>query len=150
VPRPLLSRRGLHAFHATTPIERAAILETLLAPSYPPGREWDEPLRDAGERFRVQAALNGAEQIICATGFRRGLAAQPLLAGLVAEHGLETHGGWIVLAPDCTVPGLTNNERTLALAGVGAQWAYPAADTLAGAKYAAHGFLRAVQRCHTR
>jgi cation diffusion facilitator CzcD-associated flavoprotein CzcO len=150
VPRPLLSRRGLGAFHATAPPERAAILETLLAPSYPPGREWDEPLEQGGERFRVEAEVNGEAQIICATGFRRGFGAQPLLAQLVAEHRPETHGDWIVLAPDCTVPALTNDERTLALAGVAAQWAYPAADTLAGAKYAAHGFLRAVQRCRTR
>ena len=92
VPRPLLTRRGLGAFHATAPIERAATLETLLAPSYPPGREWDEPLEQAGERFRVEAEVNGAAQIICATGFRRGFGAQPLLAQLVAEHGLETRG----------------------------------------------------------
>jgi hypothetical protein len=150
VPRPLLSRRGLGAFHAAGPIERTAILEELLAPSYPPGREWDEPIRQAGGRFRVEAEVNGAEQIICATGFRRGFDAQPLLAQLVAEHGLETRGNWIALAPDCTVPALTSDERTLALAGVAAQWAYPAADTLMGAKYAAHGFLRKVQRCRTR
>jgi cation diffusion facilitator CzcD-associated flavoprotein CzcO len=150
VPRPLLSRRGLAAFHAAKPSERRAILETILAPSYPPGREWDEPIRQAGDRFRVAAEINGAEQIICATGFRRGFGSQPLLARLVDEHGLETRGNWIALAPDCTVPGLTSDERTLALAGVAAQWAYPAADTLMGAKYAAHGFLRNVQRCRTR
>jgi cation diffusion facilitator CzcD-associated flavoprotein CzcO len=150
VPRPLLSRRGLSAFHAAGPIERAAILETTLAPSYPLGREWDKPIEQAGDRFRVAAEVNGAEQIICATGFRRGFGAQPLLARLVEEHGLETRGNWIVLAPDCTIPALTDDERTLALAGVSAQWAYPAADTLMGAKYAAHGFLRRMKTCRTR
>ena len=38
-----------------------------------------------------------------------------------------------------TVPGLTDAARTLALAGAPAQWAFPAADTLAGARYVAHG-----------
>ena len=37
---------------------------------------------------------------ICATGFRRGFRHDPLLARLVDEHGLETEGRWIVLAPD--------------------------------------------------
>jgi len=46
------------------------------------------------------------------------------------------------------VPALTDTMRTLSLAGVAAQWAFPAADTIAGAKYAAHGFLRRV--CPTR
>ena len=58
--------------------------------------------------------------------------------------------GWIVLAPDSTVPALTDRERTLSLAGVPAQWAFPAADTLAGAKYAARRFLRRVKACRTR
>ena len=65
------------------------------------------------------------------------------------RHRLALLHRWIALAPDCTVPGLTDGTRTLALAGVAAQWAYPAADTLVGAKYAARGFLRRVQACPT-
>ena len=42
--------------------------------------------------------------MICATGFRPASHQDPLLRGLVAEHNLETHGAWIVLADDCTVP----------------------------------------------
>jgi hypothetical protein len=120
-------------------------LRELLAPSYPPGREWDEPLTSG--RFAVESHVNGADQVICATGFRRGFRHDPLLARLVAVHELETANGWITLAPDSTVPALTDESRTLAIAGVAAQWAYPAADTLMGARYAAHGFLR---RCRTR
>jgi hypothetical protein len=152
VPRPLFTKRGLDAFHATAPTDRARRLARLAEPSYPPGRAWDEPLAEAARhgRFRVAAELNGADQVICATGFLRGFAHDPLLARLVAEHGLETHERWIVLAPDATVPALTDETRTLALAGVPAQWAYPAADTLVGMKYAAHGFLRRVRRCRTR
>jgi hypothetical protein len=98
----------------------------------------------------VAAELNGAEQIICATGFRHGFAKDELLHHLVDEHELQTADRWIVLAPDSTVPALTDETRTLALAGVHAQWAFPAADTLAGAKYAARGFLGRVQQCPTR
>jgi cation diffusion facilitator CzcD-associated flavoprotein CzcO len=144
VPRPLFSRRGLAGFHATTPGPRADLLRSLSTPSYPAGRAWDEPL--ASSRFRV-GELNGQAQVICATGFKRGFRHDPLLARLVDDHALETHDRWIALAPDCTVPQLTDEMRTLALGGVAAQWAYPAADTLVGAKYAARGFLR---RCRTR
>ncbi len=86
--------------------------------------------------------------MICATGFQRGWRHDPLLADLVEEHELETYEGWIVLAPDSTVPALTDETRTLSLAGVAGQWAFPAADTIAGAKYAARAFLRRV--CRTR
>ncbi len=152
VPRPLFSRRGLAGFQAAPDEERAALLRRWLAPSYPPGRAWDEPLRLAAEqgRFSVASELNGADQVICATGFKRGFEHDPLLARLVTEHDLATVERWIALAPDSTVPGLTDERRTLSLAGAPAQWAFPAADTLVGAKYAARGFLRKVSRCPTR
>jgi hypothetical protein len=150
VPRPLFSKRGLAPFHASTREQRAATLRALTQPSYPPGDAWDEPLRHAEKegRFCVEAELNGAAQVICATGFLEGYRHDPLLARLVDEHDLETHDRWIVLAPDCTVPALTDDRRTLSLAGVAAQWAFPAADTIAGAKYAARAFTRRV--CRTR
>jgi hypothetical protein len=53
----------------------------------------------------------------------------------------------LALAPDSTVPELTDDTRTLAVSGVAGQWAYPAADTLMGARYAAHRFAG---RCRTR
>jgi hypothetical protein len=152
LPRTLFTRRGLAAFHRTAPPERIGLLRRWSAPSYPPGRAWDGPVERAREsgRFRVAAELNGAEQVICATGFKRGFRHDPLLERLVAEHDLETAEDWIVLAPDATVPGLTDAEHTLTLAGVPGQWAFPAADTLAGAKYAARRFLRRVSACRTR
>jgi cation diffusion facilitator CzcD-associated flavoprotein CzcO len=152
VPRPYFSRRGLAGFHRLGREERAARLRALLAPSYPPGRSFDEPLALAAseDRVRVEQAANGAEQVICATGFRRGYGHDRLLARLVEEHGLETAGDWIVTAPDSTVPALTDGARTLALAGVPAQWAFPAADTLVGAKYAGHRFLARIRACRTR
>jgi hypothetical protein len=152
VPRSLFSKRGLSRFHVKGPAERVAFLRELLAPSYPPGTAWDAPLERAESegRFAVAASPNGEAQIVCATGFRRGFRHDPLLSRLVDEHGLETHATWIALAPDCTVPALTDSTRTLALAGAPAQWAYPAADTLVGAKYAARRFLRRVKACPTR
>ena len=152
VPREYLSRRGLASFHRLGAVERAARLRMLLAASYPSGDTFDVPLAyaEAEGRFRVEPSVNGTEQVICATGFRRGFGHDPLLARLVEEHGLETVEGWIVLGPDATVPSLTDSTRTLALAGVSAQWAFPAADTLGGARYVAHGFLRRIRSCPTR
>ena len=152
LPRTLFSRRGLAGFHRAPRVERIGLLRRYSTPSYPAGRRWDEPLeRAAAEgRFQVAAKLNGAAQVICATGFKRGFTHDPLLARLVDEHSLETAEDWIVLAPDSTVPALTDEARTLTLAGVPAQWAFPAADTLAGMKYAAHRFAARVLACPTR
>jgi cation diffusion facilitator CzcD-associated flavoprotein CzcO len=152
-PRPLFSKRGLAAFHRTPPSRRSALLRDLASPSYPPGREWDDPLERAmaTSQFRVSDSSqtqSWAEQVICATGFLHGWQQDAVLSDLVAAHGLETHDGWIVLAPDSTVPALTDAARTLSLAGVAGQWAFPAADTIAGAKYAARGFRRRI--CRTR
>jgi hypothetical protein len=152
VPRLYFSRRGLRDFHRLTPPERIERLRVLGTPSYPAGARWDQPLEDATRegRFRVEPTLNGSDQVICATGFRRGFRHDPLLARLVTEHDLETAGDWLVLDPDSTVPALSDGERTLAVAGAPAQWAFPAADTLAGARYAAHHFLRRIRSCRTR
>ena len=152
VPRQFFSRRGLAGFHATSPEVRAIALRELMAPSYPPGRAWDEPLERAAAsgRFRLAPAVSQEEQVICATGFKRGFQHNLLLSRFVDEHDVDTFESWIVLNPDSTVPAVTDCTRTLSLAGVAAQWAFPAADTIVGAKYAAHGFLRAVSSCRTR
>jgi hypothetical protein len=152
VPRPLFSKAGLASFHAAGRSERVELLARFGEPSYPPGREWDEPVEWAARegRFRVASSVDGEAQIICATGFRRGFEHDVLLRRLVEEHGLDTEQRWIVLAPDGTVPALTDSTRTLALAGVPAQWAYPAADTLVGMKYVARRFLRKVEVCRSR
>jgi cation diffusion facilitator CzcD-associated flavoprotein CzcO len=152
VPRPYFSRRGLAAFHRLPRQERIERLRALAVPSYPPGERWDAPLEQAARegRFRVETSVNGSAQVICATGFRRGFRHDPLLARLVVDHDLRTAEDWLVLDSDSTVPGLTEARRTLAVAGAPAQWAFPGADTLAGARYAAHGFLRRIRSCPTR
>jgi cation diffusion facilitator CzcD-associated flavoprotein CzcO len=151
VERPLFTKRGLKLFHATTPARRAELLRELSAPSYPRGPAWDEPIDWAARhgRFRVEERVNGAEQVICATGFLRGFAHDPLLARLVDDHELETVDRWVVLGGDSTVLSLTDEGRTLALAGSPAQWAYPAADTLVGMKWAARRFAERAA-CRTR
>jgi hypothetical protein len=138
VPRPFLSKRGLARLHAQDTPTRVALLHELLAPSYP---------REAHVEVPVEPDVNGADQVIAATGFLRGWQHDALLAGLVEAHEVSTVNGWIALAQDATVPALTDDTRTLALSGVAAQWAYPAADTLMGARYVGHAFAR---RCRTR
>ncbi len=162
LPRHLFTKRGLARYHASPPAERASFLQSISMPSYPPGREWDEATRSP--RFRaapnpspgavkimapgeVRELLGDAEQIICATGFVHGYSNEPLLRRLAAEHLLETANGRLILDDDASVPALTDESRTLALSGIHAQWTYPAADTLMGMRYVAHGFLR---RCRTR
>lgn len=141
LPRHLFSKRGLAAYHRLDRDSRAAFLRSASTPSYPPGREWDVPVRQAPE------VPDDAEQVICATGFLRGFHHDRLLSQLADEHALERANGWLVLDHDATVPALTDRTRTLAVAGVHAQWAFPAADTLAGMRYVAHRFVR---RCRTR
>ena len=147
VARPLFTKRGLAGFYAQPRWRRAELLRGYGEPSYPPGRAWDAPLERAAHegRFSVEQDVNGAEQVICATGFRRGFRHDPLLARLVDEHGLETEDRWIVLADDGTVPGLTDRMRTFAIAGVQGQWVFPAADTLVGMKVAARRFRQRVE-----
>jgi cation diffusion facilitator CzcD-associated flavoprotein CzcO len=152
VPRPLFSKAGLAAFHASGRAQRVELLASFGEPSYPPGREWDEPVEWARRegRFSVSASVDGEAQVICATGFRRGFEHDALLRRLVEEHELDAEERWIVLAPDGTVPALTDGSRTLSLTGVPAQWAYPAVDTLVGMKYVARRFLRKVEACRSR
>jgi len=152
VPRPLFSKAGLTSFHTAEHSGKVELLKRFGAPSYPPGREWDEPIEWAQRegRFHVARSVNGEAQVICATGFRRGFEHDELLRALVSEHELDVEERWIVLAPDATVPALTDETRTLALSGAPAQWAYPAADTLVGMKYVARRFLRKVEACPTR
>ena len=150
VPRPLFSKRGLVSYHASSDERRAATLRELSLASYPPGPDWDRPLKEAEQegRFRVLDEAPAEHDVILATGFERGYRHDPLLARLVEEEGLPTRGRWLVLDPDSTVAALSDATRTLSVAGVAGQWAFPAGDTIAGAKYAARAFLRRVCRTH--
>jgi hypothetical protein len=136
LPRPLFTKRGLDEYRRG---DRTAFLRAFSTPSYPRELHVDVPV--------APEVPDVAQQVVCATGFLRGYAHDPLLARLVVQHELPTADGLLVLNDDATVPGLTGDTRTLAVAGVHAQWAFPAADTLAGMRWVAHRFLR---RCRTR
>ncbi|HEY3182609.1 MAG TPA: hypothetical protein VGJ77_07240 [Gaiellaceae bacterium] len=136
LPRPLFTKRGLDEYRRG---DRAAFLRAFSAPSYPRELHLDVPV--------APAVPDDAEQVVCATGFLRGYAHDPLLARLVDEHALATVDGLLVLNDNATVPGLTDDTRTLAVSGVHAQWSFPAADTLSGMRWVAHRLLR---RCRTR
>ena len=141
VPRVYFSKRGLAPFHRLDDHARVTFLKDLGRPSYPPGRAWSVDIP-------VVENPPAGYQVIAATGMRKGFREDALLTDLVAEHELETRDRFIVLAPDSTVPSLTDERRTLSIAGVAGQWAFPAADTISGAKYAARAFSSRV--CRTR
>jgi hypothetical protein len=136
LPRPFFTKRGLDEYRAG---DRAAFLRAFSTPSYPEELQVDVDV--------AAGVPDDAETVVCATGFLRGYRHDPLLASLVDEHRLDTADRWLVLDDDATVPALTDATRTLAVSGVHAQWAFPAADTLAGMRWVAHRFLR---RCRTR
>ena len=73
VPRPYFSRRGLAAFHRLAAEERSAVLGSLLAPSYPPGRAIDESLARASAegRFRIEPRSTGRSRSSAPPGFGR-------------------------------------------------------------------------------
>src|SRR5207249_4321608 len=54
VDRELFTRRGLARFQRSGRAERVALLRRFNEPSYPPGRDWDEPIARAAAdgRFR--------------------------------------------------------------------------------------------------
>ena len=57
VPRPLFSKRGLAAFHATSPARRAELLVELSAPSYPAA--WRGTSRSRTPSAKVGSASQG-------------------------------------------------------------------------------------------
>jgi hypothetical protein len=81
-----------------------------------------------------------ADMVIAATGFVPGWQGHDLLGNLVREHEVRTHHGHLILADDCSVPDLSLPGSVLSVAGPAAAWAFPAADSFAGMKYAARRF----------
>jgi len=133
--------------------ERAARLRTLLAPSFPPGRQSTNRSRTRRAKGTVprRACVNGSRQVICATGFLRGFRADPLLAALVDEHELETAADWIVLGRRCDGAGADRRDTDARARRSARAVGLPRGpDTLAGARYAGHAFLRRVSACRTR
>ena len=143
VPRALFSKRGLAAFHASAPTPRGDAARPLGAvlSSRP---AWDEPLEAPGARRSSASRTQTGRPTGRAGDLRdrvpQGLARGHAASDLVEAHDLVTHGRWIALSARLDRPRpYRRPTRTLSLAGVAGQWAFPAADTIAGAKYAAHG-----------
>ena len=119
VPRRLLL--APRAGRLPAPRSRASAPEApeLLAPSYPPGPRWDEPLGDAGREggSGLSSSSNGAVGDLC-DRLQARLRTTPVARAAVEEHGLDD-------APplDCPRGGCgwsrrsPGNGRTLALAG---------------------------------
>ena len=154
VPRSLLPARGLAALPGARPRRGAACLRVAAGALVPArGASWDQPLAEAARRRplpgrpRVERGRAGdlrdripgaaTSTTRCSRVSSPSTASRPRAAGSCSP----------TTRPCRRSPTTT---RTLALAGAPGQWAFPAADTLVGAKYAARRFLRRVRRCRTR
>ncbi len=173
VPRCLFNAAGLDAYRRLPPEGRLAVLRQLGTGSYPWRPSWERQLWQArrqgrlreyaGELQAVRAhegrlALglagtvgeNGgqrtliADRLVVATGFIGEACAHPLVARLVADYALPLVAGHLPVADDMTLPPLSRPDSVLAVSGMLALWAYPAADSFAGMKVAARAFARQV------
>ena len=153
VPRPYLSRRGLAGFHRLAPRERAARLQRAARAVVParaalrraararrrrgplPRRELRERHRAGDRRDRLPARLAA-----------RPAAPPPRRRARARDRGAT--GSCSTRTRRCRrSPTRRGRSRS---PGAPAQWAFPAADTLAGAKYAGHRFLGRIAACRTR
>ena len=139
VPRPLLSRRGLASVPRRRPGRARREIAGGARPVVPARARVGRAARARGRPLpcRRRAERRGPDHL------RHRLPAAASAASRCSHSSSRTTGSrptpsWLVLDPDCTVPALTGDDRTLALAGVAAQWAYPAADTLDGREVRAH------------
>ena len=154
VARPFFTKRGLAGVpRGAARTACASSCASFGAPSYPPGRSWDEPLERAARegRFRVERDLNGRRAGHLRDGLSARLRARPAArAASSPSTGSRPRSAgscWPTTRPSRRSP--TRRARS-SLAGVPAQWAFPAADTLVGMKFAARSFRTRVERCPTR
>ena len=151
VPRPFFSKRGLAVYHALSNEQRAAKLRELSAPSFPPGPAWDEPL--VAGRARRPLPRRARPERRRAGDLRDGL--PPRLprgsAPRAARRRPRSRDGRPLDRPRERLDRPVAHRRHAARSRSPAsprQWAFPAADTIAGAKYAARAYLRRI--CRTR
>lgn len=166
-PRCAFGGPWLDRYHALDEAARAAVLADLRHGTSPFPPEWRRVVmraESAGrlrhvvadvdrvsrvEDGRVEMRLHSrsgpdssitVDMVVAATGFLSGWEEHELLRTLVHEHALATYQDHLVLADDCSVPGLSQPGSVLSIAGPAAAWAYPAADSFAGMKYTARRF----------
>lgn len=171
-PRCSFGGPWLDRYHALDPADRSAFLTTARRGSFPETGTWKRVLRDAevngqlrprvGEVTEMGPDTDGGaavvlrhagsertdvvhvDMVIAATGFKTGWSEHEVLRNLVNDYGLQTVGEDLVLANDCSIPGLSLNSSVLTVSGPEARWAFPASDSFAGMKYAARRFSRHV------
>lgn len=173
-PRCAFGGPWLDRYHTLDADERVAILADLARGNAPRPPEWRRvlrtgeregrlqmqvgelsglvPQRDGGVIAEVRCGDGGglslsADMVIAATGFAYGWQEHAVLRALAAEYGVETRGRHLVLADDCTIPGISSADAAISLSGPLARWAFPPADSFAGMKYAARRFA---ERVHGR
>jgi hypothetical protein len=164
-PRCYFSSPWLDRYHTLDRPARAAILRDLARGTYPIRRSWEAEVGGAtsagryqplvGDLLSVEEEGDGlavriksesgervvrADRMIGATGFMPGWQAHEILRRMVEAGALEVDASIPILDDDCSIPALTNAGRTVAIAGSLAGWAFPAADSFAGMKYAARRF----------
>lgn len=171
-PRCAFSSSWLDRYHRLDPARRAQTLDELARGTSPRPAAWQRVLHQGeregqldhrvGEvvtvrpvREGVEVSVRGAEGVdviggdlvIAATGFRYGWGEHDLVRSLVDTYGLTTYGDHLVLADDCTLPGLSLPSSAISVGGPAARWAFPASDSFAGMKYASRRFAEhATQR----
>jgi hypothetical protein len=168
-PRCCFSSPWLDRYQGMDRTARAAVLAELGVASYPRRASWTRDLsaaRRAGrftdavgeveslqtEADRIVVQIRGADgvrtetvdRVIAATGFRTSWVEHPLMRDLVASGGMEVDESIPVLADDCSIPGLTGEGFSVGVSGPLARWAFPAADSFAGMKYAGRRFSERV------
>lgn len=168
-PRCSFTHPWLDQYHALDATGRAEVLAGLARGSYLRSGSWKRVLDDGetsgrlrwrvGEVTEIRRAGAGAavvihdpehggmetlqaDMVIAATGFASGWRKYDVLRALVSEYGLQTQDSHLMLADDCSVPGLSTDRSVLSVTGPAARWAFPAADSFAGMKYAARRFTR--------
>jgi len=172
-PRCLFNAAGLDDYRRLPPEGRLAVLRQLGLGSYPWRLGWERQLWRARRQGRLReyagelqavrahkgrlalaltdvAGENGGQKtlivdrLVAATGFIGEACAHPLIAQLVTDYALPLVAGHLLVADDMTLPPLSRPDSVLAVSGMLARWAYPAADSFAGMKVAARAFARQV------
>ena len=164
-PRRYFSRRGISPYRRQAPEVRLQELGRATRGTIPAYPAWMRLFRRAqaegrlelvqGELLAIEDTETGAlrctlrlpdghalrtvlvHQVIAATGFLPP-ATHPLLAQLVADHGIPTSDGILKIRDDFCIDELTAPASCAAVIGPAAAWALPSADSLGGMKIAAH------------
>jgi cation diffusion facilitator CzcD-associated flavoprotein CzcO len=162
-PRSTFSAVGIDAYRRLSTTDRLATLRQLSHGSFPWRFAWQWQWRRArlrgqlrsiqGELATLEPAalstgkafslhLNTGETIevdklVCATGFITAALSYPLIAQMVAAHGLFTIDNYLAVSDDFVLPPLSEKGSICGVVGNLARWTFPAANTFAGIKYAA-------------